>query len=113
MTVLPQSVNMTEFADKVWAALKTVPAGKVTTYQLLAKAIGQPRAFRAVGTVLHNNKQLIILPCHRVVKSDGGISGYAGGANKKIALLKKEGVTVKNNFVDLEQYLYTPKLLKI
>ena len=104
---------MTEFADKVWTVLKTVPAGKVTTYQLLAKAIGRLRAFRAVGTVLHNNKHLIVLPCHRVVKSDGNISGYAGGVNKKIALLKKEGVVVKNNFVDLEHYLYTPKPLKI
>lgn len=102
---------MSEFADKVWLVLKTVPAGKVTTYQLIAQALGNPKAFRAVGTVLHNNKQLIILPCHRVVKSDGNISGYAGGVNKKIALLTKEGVPVKNNCVDLEHYLYTPKSL--
>lgn len=100
---------MGEFADNVWLILKTVPVGKVTTYQLIAKALGKPKAFRAVGTVLHHNKQLIILPCHRVVKSDGSVSGYAGGVNKKITLLKKEGVPVINNRVDLEYYLYTPK----
>ena len=99
--------DLTKFADKVWQTLKRVPRGKVTTYKVLAKAIGQPRASRAVGNALHNNPWAPQVPCHRVVKSNGQIGGYRSGVKKKIALLNSEGVKVKNGkVVNFKEILY-------
>jgi len=83
------------FNKKVWQALKRIPKGKVTTYGELARYLGKPKAGRAVGNACGKNPNAPAVPCHRVVKSDGGLGGYAGGTNKKIKLLKKEGVAVK------------------
>jgi methylated-DNA-[protein]-cysteine S-methyltransferase len=71
--------------------LARVPYGETTTYGALAHRVGQPTAARAVGTVMHRNRIPIVLPCHRVVGSDGDLTGYAGGLDRKRTLLELEG----------------------
>ncbi|MBI5398840.1 MGMT family protein [Candidatus Woesearchaeota archaeon] len=83
------------FNERVYELLRRVPAGKVTTYAELAHALGT-KAYRAVGNAMNKNPYAPLVPCHRVVKSDGCIGGFALGCEKKIALLEKEGVYVKN-----------------
>ena len=84
----------TKFQTKVWEFLKTIPNGTVTTYSKVAESIGYPKAARAVANAIGNNPNPIIIPCHRVVRSDGTIGGYSGigGINKKKSLLKKENI---------------------
>lgn len=94
-----KSVKLSEFNKKVWAALKLIPRGRVTTYKELAKYLGWPKAARAVGNVCGRNPDAPLVPCHRVVKSDGSLGGYARGVKRKIELLKKEGVRVKKGKV--------------
>lgn len=97
------------FQDKVLVLTKKIPKGKVTTYKEIAKAM-KTKAYRAVGAALRNNKRPIIIPCHRVVSSDGSLGGYKGKLNskEKIKLLKKEGIEInKNKIVDFEKKLYT------
>ena len=89
----------TAFQETVWRQAKRIPKGKVTTYSLLAKAVGRPGAARAVGNALNRNPFASQVPCHRVVKSDGGLGGFARGAKKKISLLEKEGICIHNNSV--------------
>ena len=79
-----------KFQEKVYRVVKKIPRGKVLTYKEVAEKIGRPRAFRAVGRVLSKNKDPKV-PCHRVIRSDGKVGGYREGAEKKKALLKKEG----------------------
>jgi methylated-DNA-[protein]-cysteine S-methyltransferase len=101
------------FQDKILQKCKLIPKGKVSTYKEIAKAI-KTKAYRAVGTALKNNKDLIIVPCHRVVNSDGKVSSYKGKKNsrEKIKLLKKEGIKIKNNkIVDFEKKLFLLFLL--
>ena len=87
--------------------LLIVPKGKVTTYSFLAQAINQPKAARAVGNALNKNTQAPVIPCHRVVLSDGKIGGYVGGVKKKIFLLQKEGVVVKDGkVVDFQKIIF-------
>ena len=83
---------MTDWDKKIFNILKKVPKGKVITYKKLAKDIGHPLAYRAVGNILHNNQNPIVVPCHRVIKSDGSLGGYMYGKKRKMSLLKKEGV---------------------
>jgi len=66
------------------------------TYRQVAKLAGKPRACRAVGNILNKNKDLRNIPCYRVIMSDGRVGSYRGGQKKKIALLKRDGVSVKN-----------------
>jgi methylated-DNA-[protein]-cysteine S-methyltransferase len=80
-----------EFSREVLERLAEVPHGQVTTYGALAKAVGRPRAARAVGTVMNRNPIPIVLPCHRVVGSNGSLVGYAGGLERKRLLLSLEG----------------------
>jgi methylated-DNA-[protein]-cysteine S-methyltransferase len=80
-----------EFSRQVLERLAAVPHGQVTTYGALAKAVGRPRAARAVGTVMNRNPIPIVLPCHRVVGSNGSLVGYAGGLERKRLLLSLEG----------------------
>ena len=80
-----------EFSRSVLERLAEVPHGQVTTYGALAKAVGRPRAARAVGTVMNRNPIPIVLPCHRVVGSNGSLVGYAGGLERKRLLLSLEG----------------------
>jgi methylated-DNA-[protein]-cysteine S-methyltransferase len=80
-----------DFSRRVLTQLARVPHGEVTTYGALARATGRPRAARAVGTVMNRNPIPIVLPCHRVVGSDGSLVGYGGGLDRKRLLLTHEG----------------------
>ena len=91
------------FNQKIYNLLKKVPKGKVTTYRILAEAIGT-KAYRAVGQSMKNNPFAPEVPCHRVVASDGNIGGFSREINpnskevkKKINMLRKEGVKIRNN----------------
>ena len=88
--VLPLSLAGTEFECRVWAALSEVGYGATVTYGQLARAIGEPRAARAVGTALGRNPLAVVLPCHRVVAAGGGLGGFAGGLARKRLLLDRE-----------------------
>jgi methylated-DNA-[protein]-cysteine S-methyltransferase len=90
--------NNSNFNQRCYELLKLVPEGKVTTYSEIARAL-DTRAWRAVGSAMARNKNLFIIPCHRVVRSDGTIGQYALGADKKAALLQSEGVEVANGRV--------------
>lgn len=94
------------FNERCYALLKNVPKGKVTTYKALAEALGT-RAYRAVGNAMNKNPHAPEVPCHRVIATDGSISGFALGVKKKIATLKKEGVVIKSRMVDLKKYGYS------
>ncbi|RLE38140.1 cysteine methyltransferase [Candidatus Woesearchaeota archaeon] len=95
------------FQERVLELCKKIPCGRVTTYKEIGKALGgKGQVYRAVGRALHDNKLLVVVPCHRVVASDGGLGGYSKGVDKKIKLLKKEGVIIKNNKINLKKYLF-------
>jgi methylated-DNA-[protein]-cysteine S-methyltransferase len=87
---LPLQPDGTEFQKKVWQALRAIPFGQTRSYLDLAKAVGKPEAFRAVGAANSRNPLSIVVPCHRVVASDGSLTGYAGGLRNKAALLALE-----------------------
>jgi len=80
----------TDFQKKVWQALLKIPYGKTATYKEIAAAIGHPKAARAVGMACNKNPIAIIIPCHRVVGSNGSLTGYAGGLEMKKRLLELE-----------------------
>lgn len=88
---LPLSYGGTEFRVAVLDALRDIPYGEVRTYAEVAEAVGSPRAYRAVGTACAENPLPIIIPCHRVVPSSGGVGSYAGGSAMKRRLLDFEG----------------------
>ena len=92
-----------KFQEKCYKILERVPKGKVTTYKSLAMALNS-KAFRAVGTAMKNNLNAPNVPCHRVIKSNGEIGQYNLGVQKKIQLLKSEGIIIVNNKVDLNKY---------
>ncbi len=89
MTKLDLS-NFTPFQRKVLEAVKTIPYGEVRTYKWVAERMGNPGAARAVGQALKKNPYSVIIPCHRVIRSNGRLGGYSGGIQKKKRLLKKE-----------------------
>lgn len=94
------------FDEKCYELLKQIPAGKVTTYSEMAKAMDS-RAWRAVGTAMAKNKNLIKVPCHRVVRKDGTIGEYALGSNKKAELLSDEGIDISNGRVkNLDKFFF-------
>jgi AraC family transcriptional regulator of adaptative response/methylated-DNA-[protein]-cysteine methyltransferase len=88
---LPLDVRGTAFQQRVWCALQDIPAGKTVSYADVAKAIGAPKSARAVAQACGANPIAVAIPCHRVVKTDGGLSGYRWGIERKRALLKREG----------------------
>ncbi|MBI9009655.1 MAG: methylated-DNA--[protein]-cysteine S-methyltransferase [Tenericutes bacterium] len=92
--------NGTEFQEKVWNYLLTIPFGKTVSYNQIAIALGDKKAVRAVGTANGRNNIAIIVPCHRVIGSDGKLTGYAYGIWRKEWLLKHEGI---QNFKTPEQ----------
>ncbi|MBL7055267.1 MGMT family protein [Candidatus Woesearchaeota archaeon] len=96
---------VTQFQNKVYESCKKVPKGKVTTYKAIAYKL-RTKAYRAVGTALNKNPYAPKVPCHRVINSNGDLGGFASGINKKIKLLKKEGVEIKNGKIDLKEYLF-------
>ena len=87
-------IKGTKFQKKVWNYLKTIPKGQVKTYKEVSSAIKKPRAIRAVANAVASNPFPIIIPCHRVIRSDGSLGGYSGkgGIKTKKYLLKKEGI---------------------
>jgi len=94
---------ITDFQKKVYALTKKVPRGKVTTYSAIAKKLKSSP--RAVGQALRVNPFAPVVPCHRVIKSDGTIGGFSGETTgkpiqEKIAMLRKEGVEIKNNKIE-------------
>ncbi|MFH1072799.1 MAG: MGMT family protein [Nanoarchaeota archaeon] len=99
--------NKTSFNERCYALLRKVPKGKVTTYKDLAHALGT-RAYRAVGQAMHTNPYAPEVPCHRVVKSDGTVGGFASGTKEKIRMLEKEGIRIRNNSIeDFDKILYS------
>ena len=80
----------TEFEQKVWFALQEIPFGETRTYKWLAEKLGKPNAARAVGQALSKNPLPVILPCHRIIESDGSLGGYSGGTDIKRRLLEME-----------------------
>ena len=89
--------------EKVYKKLLEVPRGMVTTYGELAKAVGIKNGQRVIGRIMNKNPYPVIVPCHRVIKSDGKIGEYAWGEKIKISMLSKEGVKIKNGkIVDLK-----------
>lgn len=94
-----------DFNEKCYRLLGRVPKGNVTTYRAIANALGS-RGYRAVGNAMNKNKNVGVVPCHRVVCSDGGLGRYSKGIQKKIQLLKSEGIEIKNNKIDLKEFGY-------
>jgi len=78
---------MTPFARKVYSIVAAIPVGETRTYKWIAQKAGRPHASRAIGQILRNNPYPVIIPCHRVIKSDAGLGGYAFGTGKKKLLL--------------------------
>ena len=89
---LPLDLRGTAFQLQVWQALRALAPGETVSYQTLAKRIGKPSAVRAVASACAANKLAIVIPCHRVVRADGGLSGYRWGATRKARLLQRESV---------------------
>jgi len=78
------------FKDRVLSVVSKIPKGKTLSYKQVAKLAGSPRAYRAVGNIMNKNENPNV-PCHRVIKSDGTVGGYAHGTQKKLSILRKEG----------------------
>jgi AraC family transcriptional regulator of adaptative response/methylated-DNA-[protein]-cysteine methyltransferase len=93
---LPVDVMGTAFQQAVWAALRAIPPGETRSYKDIARAIGKPDAVRAAGTACGDNNLAVLIPCHRVVRSDGGMGGYAYGLARKKALLRRESDVSEN-----------------
>jgi methylated-DNA-[protein]-cysteine S-methyltransferase len=91
---VPLDFHGTEFQKSVWAALLTIPFGETRSYGEIARQVGRPTAFRAVGAANGKNPISIIAPCHRVIGSNGTLTGFAGGLEAKALLLGIEGVGV-------------------
>jgi methylated-DNA-[protein]-cysteine S-methyltransferase len=96
-------MKQNNFTKSVYSLLSTVPKGKVTTYKALAHALNS-KAYRAVGSALKKNPNLIKVPCHRAIISDGSIGNYSLGVHKKIYLLKKEGIQIIKGKIDLSKF---------
>ena len=93
--------------EKVYKKLLEVPKGKITTYGELAKAIGLKNGQRVIGKIMNKNPYPVIVPCHRVIKSDGKIGGYAWGEKVKAKMLSNEGIKIKNGkILDVKKDIY-------
>ena len=87
---LPLDIRGTAFQQRVWQALREIPAGTRVSYTELARRVGQPNAVRAVASACAANTLAVAIPCHRVVRTDGSLSGYRWGVARKQALLERE-----------------------
>ncbi len=85
------------FQQQVLDIIKHIPSGSVSTYREIARALHRPRAARAVGNALNKNPHLVVVPCHRIVTTDGRLGGYREGIERKKSLLKREGVDILPN----------------
>jgi AraC family transcriptional regulator of adaptative response/methylated-DNA-[protein]-cysteine methyltransferase len=90
---LPLDIRGTAFQRNVWNALREIPAGETVSYSAVAERIGSPKSVRAVAGACAANTIAVAVPCHRVVRSDGGLSGYRWGAERKQMLLEREAVS--------------------
>jgi AraC family transcriptional regulator of adaptative response/methylated-DNA-[protein]-cysteine methyltransferase len=88
---LPLDLRATAFQWQVWRALQRIPEGATRSYQEIARELGQPSAARAVARACASNRVAVLIPCHRVVRGDGGLGGYRWGVARKVALLAREG----------------------
>lgn len=95
LQALPLYVEGTEFQKKVWKDVKTIPVGSTRSYSEIAQHIGSPKAVRAVASACAHNRHGIVIPCHRVLRSDGGISGYRWGVERKLKIIDLEAKVVK------------------
>ena len=91
---------------KVYKKLLEVPKGKVTTYSELAKSVGLKNGQRAIGRIMNKNPFPVIIPCHRVILSNGKIGGYAWGEKIKTNMLSKEGIEIKNGKILNQNVVY-------
>ena len=98
LDTIPVELNGTPFQKTVWQALRRIPGGTTISYAELAKRIGEPAAVRAVGTANGANPVAVIVPCHRVIGSNGRLTGYGGGLDRKQWLLQHEGVMSRSLF---------------
>ena len=98
---LPLDLHGTPFQRAVWQALLDLPAGATSTYGRIATAAGSPAAVRAAGAAIGRNPVSIFVPCHRVIGRDGSLTGYAGGLDRKRALLRLEGVALADETAPL------------
>jgi len=87
---LPLDVRGTPFQQRVWTALQQIPPGSTLSYGSVATRVGQPKAARAVAQACASNPIAVVIPCHRVVRSDGGLGGYRWGIERKRELLDRE-----------------------
>jgi methylated-DNA-[protein]-cysteine S-methyltransferase len=98
LDTIPVDLNGTPFQKNVWQALRRIPGGTTISYGELAKRIGEPAAVRAVGAANGANPIALIVPCHRVIGSNGRLTGYGGGLDRKQWLLEHEGVVSRGLF---------------
>lgn len=91
LDALPIRLYGSEFQQRVWSGLREIPAGETRSYKAQAEVLGDVKAIRAVASANGKNPLALVLPCHRVIGSDGSLTGYAGGLERKAALLKLEG----------------------
>ena len=101
-TVLPLDLGGTAFQQRVWQALRAIPPGATATYGEVARGLGEPRAVRAVARACGANPLAVAVPCHRVVRSDGSLSGYRWGVERKRELLRREREAVRREERDSE-----------
>jgi methylated-DNA-[protein]-cysteine S-methyltransferase len=107
----PFDMRGTPFQRRVWEEISKIPYGKLTSYGLIARSLGKPRASRAVGNAVGQNPLAVVVPCHRVVWSNGGIGGFGGGLHRKRFLLNLEGILPSaedgsEKGIDLSRYFY-------
>jgi O-6-methylguanine DNA methyltransferase len=97
---------MLGFRQRVLERVAEIPEGRVATYKELARAVGRPRAWRAVARALATNPSPMKIPCHRVVRSDGRIGGYRLSVRRKEELLRREGVEIRDGKIDLGRHVF-------
>lgn len=103
---LPTRGGGTPFQERVWAELRRIPVGTTISYGELAGRLGDKNAMRAVGLANGRNPISVVVPCHRVIGSDGTLTGYGGGLPRKTWLLNHEGVPIRNGRVDRQADLF-------
>lgn len=98
---------MKDFDRKILSLVKRVPRGRVTTYKEIGRVMGI-NGFQAIGQALKRNERPVIIPCHRVVRTDGRVGGYMGKSKvkEKIRLLREEGIAIRNEKIDLKSYFF-------
>ena len=102
-----ERITVKSFTERVWETLYLIPKGKVTSYKEISKKL-KTKAYRAVGTAVGKNPYAPECPCHRVINSDGKIGNYSGkgGVKTKINLLRKEGIEINGDKIELNKYMF-------